>query len=184
MVFVSMYEIENFAYMFFWEKGLESLRSNPVSHVSVYMYVCMEVGEGVCLWGGGRGVSVGWGKGCVCGVGEGVCLWGEGRGVWGEGRGVWGEGRGVWGEGRGVWGEGRGVWGEGRGVWGEGRGVWGEGRGVWGEGRGVWGEGRGVWGEGRGVWGEGRGVHIHACITHDGIMVYVFIMYVCVYVCV
>ena len=30
----------------------------------------------------------------------------------------------------------------------------------------------------------GRGVHIHVCITHDGIMVYVFIMYVCVYVCV
>ena len=58
-VFVSMYEIENFAYMFFLEKGLESPRSNPVSHVSVYMYVCMEVGEGVCLWGEGRGVSVG-----------------------------------------------------------------------------------------------------------------------------
>ena len=67
--YVSMYEIENFAYMFFWERGLESLRSNPVSHVSVYMYVCMGVGEGVCMWGGGRGVSVGWGKGCVCGVG-------------------------------------------------------------------------------------------------------------------
>ena len=47
-VFVSMHEI---AYKFFWEKGLESPRSNPVSHVSVYMYVC--------LWGGGRGVSVG-----------------------------------------------------------------------------------------------------------------------------
>ena len=34
----------------------------------------------MCLWGGGRGVSVGWGKGCVCG--------GEGRGVlvgWGKG---------------------------------------------------------------------------------------------------
>ena len=61
-VFVSIYEIENFAYMFFWEKGLESLRSNPVSHVSVYMYVCMEVGEGVC------GVREG-----VCGVREGVC---------------------------------------------------------------------------------------------------------------
>ena len=65
-VFVSMYEIENFAYMFFWEKGLESPRSNPVSHVSVYMYVCMGLGEEVCLvregvrlWGGGRGVSVG-----------------------------------------------------------------------------------------------------------------------------
>ena len=55
-----------------WEKGLESLRSNPVSHVSVYMYVCMGVRKGVCLW---------WGKGCVCGVGEGVCLCGEGRGV-------------------------------------------------------------------------------------------------------
>eukprot|EP00731_Ephydatia_muelleri_P004194 Em0002g370a len=27
--YVSMYEIENFAYMFFWERGLESLRSNP-----------------------------------------------------------------------------------------------------------------------------------------------------------
>ena len=39
------------------------------------------VGEGVCLWGEGRGVSVGWRKGCVCGVGEGVCLWGGGRGV-------------------------------------------------------------------------------------------------------
>ena len=31
------------------------------------------VGEGVCQWGGGRGVSMGWGKGCVCGVREGVC---------------------------------------------------------------------------------------------------------------
>ena len=72
-IFVSMYEIENFAYMFFWEK---SPRSSPVSHVSVYMYVCMGVGEGVreevCLWGEGRGVS---------GVWEGACLWGEGRGV-------------------------------------------------------------------------------------------------------
>ena len=84
--------------MFFWEKGLKSPRSNPVSHVSVYMYVCMGVGEGVCLWGGGRGVygmrnrvclwgegrgvSVGWGKGCVCGVREGVCMWGGGRGVY------------------------------------------------------------------------------------------------------
>ena len=53
---VSMYEIENFAY---WEKGLDFPRSNPVSHVSGYMYVCMGVGEGVCLWGEGRGVSVG-----------------------------------------------------------------------------------------------------------------------------
>ena len=46
----------------------------------------------MCLWGGGRGVSVGWGKGCVCGVREGVCLWGGGRGVsvgWGGGRGVY-----------------------------------------------------------------------------------------------
>ena len=31
------------------------------------------------------------------------------------------------------------------------------------------------------LWGEGRGVH--TCITHDGITVYVFIMYVSVYVC-
>ena len=81
-----MYEIENFASMFFWERGLESPRSNPVSHVSVYMYVCMGVGEGgvgegVCLWGGVRGVFVGWGEGCVCGVREGVCLWGGGRGT-------------------------------------------------------------------------------------------------------
>ena len=76
-----MYEMENFASMFFWEKGLESPRSKPVSLVSVYMCVCMGVGEGVCLWGEGRGVSVGWGKGCVCGVREGVCLWGGGRGV-------------------------------------------------------------------------------------------------------
>ena len=93
-----MYEIENFASMFFWERGLESPRSNPVSHVSVYMYVCMGAGEGVCLWGegrgvsvvvregaclwgGGRGVLVGWGKECVCGVREGVCLWGGGRGT-------------------------------------------------------------------------------------------------------
>ena len=30
------------------------------------------VREGVCLWGGGRG---------VCGVREGVCQWCEGRGV-------------------------------------------------------------------------------------------------------
>ena len=111
-VFMSMYEIAKFAFMFFWEKGLESPRSNPVSHVSVCMYVCMEVGEGVCqwvregvclwgegrvcLWGGGRGVSV---------VREGVCLWGEGRVcLWGGGRGVSGVREGVclWGEGRGV----------------------------------------------------------------------------------
>ena len=33
------------------------------------------------MWGEGRGVYVGWGKGCVCGVREGVCLWGGGRSV-------------------------------------------------------------------------------------------------------
>ena len=74
-----MYEIENFASMFFWERGLESPRSNLVSHVSVYMYVCMGVGEGVCMWGEGRGVY---------GVREGVCLWGGGRGVYGVREGV------------------------------------------------------------------------------------------------
>ena len=31
----------------------------------------------MCLWGEGRGVFVGCGKGCVCGVGVGVCLWGD-----------------------------------------------------------------------------------------------------------
>ena len=35
----------------------------------------------MCLWDDGRGVFVGWEKGCVCGMREGVCLWGEGRGV-------------------------------------------------------------------------------------------------------
>ena len=46
------------------------------------------------MFGGeGRGVSMWWGKGCVCGVREGVC--GVREGVWGVGRGVsvgWGKG--------------------------------------------------------------------------------------------
>ena len=78
------------------DHGQDFFAGNLVSHVSVYMYVCMGVGEGVCMWGEGRGVygvregvCLGWGKGCVWGEGrgvsvvvrEGACLWGGGRGT-------------------------------------------------------------------------------------------------------